>query len=415
MKQTVPRYFLTILLFIVLTSVAQGVSRFILRHGITERIYGTGLFIKWEKLDAPFKFEEITDAIPNAVWAKASDGEIYAWASSDFCREEQFCDRWVRPEKVSWLTTNKDWLFEPLLSSPNTCDGLSTKFKLAREPGGEIVNCYFTTADEANAAQDSSYYVLRNDGTIWSWSYKSTALLPSYFAGILIVYILSTALFVLIMISPKDAIQRRLNIQTMKNLFLLSLVFVSFPILGTFAGGAIGESRDQRKWDDQINKPWEPIESDHKFVEIVDANSYSIWAKADNDNLYVWDFSCNTEIKCDEWVKTEAVPDNAHDTGGGGELPMTKDSTCSELMASFSKEGPEKTVECAAGMVQTVVGYGRYYALTEDGTIWHWSTPVGNDSIGTGTVYGFSGMIIGLAIGFILVIVLIVRMIPQKE
>jgi len=365
--QTIKRYFLAALLFVTLTIVGQRVLSSLIRYRI-KSLYDMGAFISWKKLETSLTFEEITDAIPTVIWARASDGEIYVWDSSYFCSEEQLCNHWAKNDSVPQLSEYTDWFFEPLLSHSSTCNGLSNEFTLFKNPSGKIVNCYFTMADETNMLKDSSYYVLLSDGTIWSWTHKSTALITINYLSDFIGFAASTIFFILIVRTPKNAEQKRLNIQAVKNLLLLLFLSACGIVLGYKIGGYIVNLQTSGSF-----VSWKLLDGPYKFEEIVDANSSVVWAKTADGKLYSWD--CQSQDKC-KWVGTENVPADAHETYQGmGEQPLNKDDICPPHYESFSlSEKPHgKIVECALGWYMGGdAGFGGYFALLEDGTIWSW-------------------------------------------
>ena len=195
--------------------------------------------------------------------------------------------------------------------------------------------------------------------------------------------------------------------------FIFIIVIIS-PLLGSYLGGVYVDREYKQKIMDEQNEPWKQIPSSYFFTKIVDANTYSIWAEtADHKLYYFFDRKCIDEMKCKEWIKTESVPENAHDSGGGGELPMRKGTTCPGLLEHYQKIPPERVIECAIGPYQTVVSFGTYYALLEDGTIWYWETPVPTDS--PATIYGaFWGFTIGFKVSIAILIMAFIYVIIQN-
>jgi hypothetical protein len=187
--------------------------------------------------------------------------------------------------------------------------------------------------------------------------------------------------------------------------FLFPVLFVVLSCLGAMIGRSVWMLMSNLKGSGEFVN-WELLEGNHKFVVIEEANSHSIWAKTSNGNLYFWEFNCNESLKCREWSETQQIPNDIHETGNaGGELPMEKGKTCPNIFSSFPKEMPQKVVECAAGPYQTVVRFGRFYALLEDGTIWHWKTPVPNDGPNPAPlIYSLCGVIAGSVIALVMLI-----------
>lgn len=390
------RHVLTILLFVVLTIVGNILSKQIAIGMMS--IYDAGELTHWKKLDATFIFEEIIDATPDQILAKSSDGETYSWNSSiAVCLiEETDCNRWVKDD--NGLVYSSDH-YVPLNSNLDTCIGLSDKFRSFKDPSGEIHICYFTTVDERTGNDDSSYYALLKDGSIWSWSNTDETLSMYYYLIVLVGFLLSTATFVLIMISPKNAGQRRTNIQAMKTLLLLFLLILLFSCLGFYVGMDIGNLKDKEvKYE-----PWKQLEGPYKFDEIVDAASDTIWAKSINGKLYSWKSYCDQDEKCEKWVETQEVPAGIHE--GNVEQQFDKNIFCPPSHNTFPKEPPFTVNECAV-VSYMIFGWNvKYYALLDDGTIWFWDPPVGNDGVNWKGIYSLGGIFAGSIIALFAIVI----------
>lgn len=396
------RHVLTMLLFVVLTIVGNILSKQIAMGMMS--IYDEGELTHWEKLDATFIFEEILDATPNEILAKSSDGETYSWTSSiAVCQTAEIeCNRWVKDD--NGLMYPSDY-YAPLNSNLDTCIGLSDKFKSFKDPSGEIYICYFTTAEEWTRNNDGSYYALLKDGSIWSWSNTGETSSVNYYLIVLVGFLLSTVTFILIMISSKNAGLRRTNIQVMKNLLLLFFLSVGGIFGGYIIGGYIVDLHTSGKFTS-----WELLDGPYKFEEIVDANSSTVWAKTADGKLYLW--NCQSQDEC-KWVEVENVPDNTHENDQGvGEQPLNKGDTCpSDISFSPSKEPPGKIVECALGWYWSIdAGFGGYFALLEDGTIWSWrhTYDVFNATMFFIPLSACGGLIISIVI-FIVIMIIVAR------
>ena len=349
-------FFPALLLFVILTFLGQSFIRFHLLFGM--KIFydeNLGLFIKWNKLNSSITFVEIIDAIPDKVLAKTSNEEIYLWDSSANCLEEALCNQWVKQETTPLLSENRDSLYEPLLIKQGTCSGIYEKFKSFKDPSGEIINCYFTTGDESYPI-GSSYYALLTDGTIWVWSNigedEFGVLTVIYSLSIFFSLTISTAIFVLIMIFPKNIEQKRENIQTMKNVFLCCFLCIG----GVVAGYKIGHELAKLRANG-IFTSWELLESPYKFEEIINANYSTVWARAENGKIYSW---------TDQWLEVNEIPSD------NDEQQFTKSNSCSfNEGISFVKEPSSEVIECAFWQEWRIdVALQASYILLEDGTIW---------------------------------------------
>lgn len=179
---------------------------------------------------------------------------------------------------------------------------------------------------------------------------------------------------------------------------LLFLPFLLFGVgsgIGTLSGVSMEEAGINRQ---AHNLPWKELESSYKFVEIVNAIPEQVLARTKEGSLYHWKFTCDpSKDGCGQWIEVQTVPEDFV----RGVDPMRKGETCPDLSPDF-KEAPPSTVECALGSYWTVVWIAAYYALLEDGTIWYWHYPAGNDYPIVGSFVGVLGSIVGLIVGIIL-------------
>lgn len=195
----------------------------------------------------------------------------------------------------------------------------------------------------------------------------------------------------------------------------LSLLIVSSPLLGHFIGEVVGKSIDERKWSDQVNAPWQQIDSPYRFVEILDVAPNSLWAKTAENKHYYLEFQCQYGgSECVKWIETkEALPDTHNYGTESAELPLQSGKTCPTTREPFPPDPPQTVAEC---VLDTSNPYSnRYYALVDDGTIWYWDTPIGNDFIGSDDVLALVGLVIGVAVSALLVIVFIFMMIRETN
>jgi hypothetical protein len=152
--------------------------------------------------------------------------------------------------------------------------------------------------------------------------------------------------------------------------FLPRILLFVLPCLGFFIGRIIFSSIIER----ESFISWNQLDSSLNFEKIEDVNTNTIWARAANNKLYFREIYCY-EAKCDQWIETENVPDNAHDH----QVPINKGATCPIYLEYQPKKSPpKKVVECTLG-VRYGQASGNYYALLDDGTIWYQAYPVGSD------------------------------------
>lgn len=174
------------------------------------------------------------------------------------------------------------------------------------------------------------------------------------------------------------------------------LLIIFFPCLGLYIGMEIGSFRDENK---QKYEPWKQIESPYKFKEIVDATSDTVWVKTIDGKLYSWEMYCDHDMECEKWVETQEVPADIHE--GYAAQQFEKNNFCPLSRSSLPKEPPSTVKECGVGSYMSIVWIAQYYALLDDGTIWYWKYPVGNDSVGWTEIYSLGGIFAGFAIALL--------------
>lgn len=195
---------------------------------------------------------------------------------------------------------------------------------------------------------------------------------------------------------------------------LLLLIILESPVLGFAIGLVFGSTADQRRMDAQYNEPWKQADGTHVFVEIVEASSVKVWARTADDRLYLytWSYPCYDGDACLNWVEAEEVPDDIH-AQGHGEMPIVKAETC-PAFGQFTKEPPKNVAECVLAPYRSVVAWGTYYVLLNDGTIWFWQTPIPNDSPAlTAMYYSFVGVVLGAIVSLMIVTTLVVKFISK--
>jgi len=196
-----------------------------------------------------------------------------------------------------------------------------------------------------------------------------------------VVFILSIAIFVAF---QKNEAKRKLTLQIIKNIFLLAVFSIGGGILGFVGGFFVADFKDSLEMK---AKEWQLLDSPIRFTQIIGANSDMVWAQNADGQLYVWNFDCNLQPKCNQWVQT-----NNMDTGL--QYPLAKkDNTC--LLSGESglhplKDPPGKIVEC--GQLNF-----NFYVLLEDGTIWYWHGHYPGDGLPIEVyISAFVGIILGI-------------------
>jgi len=184
--------------------------------------------------------------------------------------------------------------------------------------------------------------------------------------------------------------------QTFKGIFLFIIFSIGGGVFGFIGGFFVAD------YNDSVEKKameWQLLDSPVKFTQLVDANFSTVWAQAEDEKLYFWNFDCSLQQKCNQWVETKNI-DNQ-------ETPMEKNSTClfsNEPGLKLSKEPPGKIVECGR------FNFLNFYVLLEDGTIWHWETLIPGDGLPNEVViFAFIGFLLGIYLGAIFCIIIISR------
>lgn len=134
--------------------------------------------------------------------------------------------------------------------------------------------------------------------------------------------------------------------------------------LGFIAGIYIADLKDALVAEKTLI--WQFLESPVEFTQISGASPNAIWAQTTDGQIYFWNFNCDIQETCKQWVATE----NAEDVF---EYTLERNNSCSFTntpLAKPSKEPPGKVIEC------TRVDFTQFYALLEDGTIWYWEIPI---------------------------------------
>ncbi len=179
----------------------------------------------------------------------------------------------------------------------------------------------------------------------------------------------------------------------------LFLLFV-LPFLGLLVGARILKLTTER-----ASPRWEQLTSPLKFTKIEDANPFAVWTRDADNKLYFWKLECGRDpnAKCDQWIATESVPDNAHE-----DMPlMRKGSTCPDFGDIQPKGLRKEVIECVLGASYNLNQSGSYFALLEDGTIWYRSLPSSGGEVNLNfLIYLCGGFLLGLAVAGILVVII---------
>jgi len=158
------------------------------------------------------------------------------------------------------------------------------------------------------------------------------------------------------------------SLNIISNIFLVFGFAVFGAIIGILVG--VGITRVQESGTFIF---WKLLDSQSKFTQI-DAGAYSkIIAKSTEDKLYTWD--CNIKNDC-QWIETQNLQKIDYNDW------VQKGTSCQFPVNPPLKDPPGKVVECV--FTRWVAGEGAgvdYYALLEDGKVWHWKK--------SGDMYGY--------------------------
>jgi len=188
--------------------------------------------------------------------------------------------------------------------------------------------------------------------------------------------------------------------QKIKNFLVVALLLLILPGLGF----AIGRSFTYLKREG-YGKSWKKLDSQTKFVEIVEANTKNVWAQTSDGKLYYFTFRCFGESGCNQWIETQAIPPTG--IHHGAESPIERGNPCPYASGfKYLENPPGNIVDCVRAFslgMDIVPGWIVYYALVDDGTIWVWSY---SDSMLDSPFYSFSGLCFGIFLGIAVIIIL---------
>jgi len=159
-------------------------------------------------------------------------------------------------------------------------------------------------------------------------------------------------------------IKREQHMQFLKTSFFTFFLCAVLAVVGAGMGFFAGIGIDNLRLS-SILVSWKLLDSPVKFAQIVDANTNTAWAKSTEDKLYTWE--CQTQKEC-KWIETREIPLDVHDGIG----LTTNGDTCQLEGSVNQKKQPENVVGCV--FTQFSVGESSqtdFYALLDDGTIWH--------------------------------------------
>lgn len=176
------------------------------------------------------------------------------------------------------------------------------------------------------------------------------------------------------------------------NIFLVIGSSVIGAIIGIIVG--IGLISIQ---ESSISNSWSLLESPSKFIQIDTNADPQIIAKSVENKLYA--LECRTKSTC-QWIETQETKSFIYYNDGW----LRKGPSCQfSRTVSTAKDPPGKVVECVAILWAAGEGYSTdYYALLDDGRVWHWRDS--GDAFGSLSLIFISmsiccilGIIIGIA------------------
>lgn len=342
--------------------------------GITWANLQGGRFSRWQELESILKFEKISEATLQIVWAKTIDGELYSWDTN--CSNEPNCNRWI-PAKDTPDTNYK--YGGQSTKRFNTCP--TSSLEDLTDPPGDVVECVlFSSSDSDITAGRSVYYALLDDGKIWTLKFGYSPMDALGYRALWtgLGFMIGAAAFVVFMRYREghkvktDTENKEQHVQKLKSFlvsFLLLIVFSMVGIaIGYFAGATYADFKGEGKFSH-----WEELGGTLKFEQIVDATSQIIWAKTADGTLYSLATNCARGTNCYEWIEAKEVPADIHGYGGQS---MERGSSCPPSQLKYFSNPPGNLVECVRAItygMDIMPGTTVYYALLEDGKIWAWT------------------------------------------
>jgi hypothetical protein len=113
---------------------------------------------------------------------------------------------------------------------------------------------------------------------------------------------------------------------------------------------------------------WELLEGHGGFIEIVDANSQTVWARDALGAQYYLNINCHSETPCNIWLESESIPENIH---GGPERDIERTRVCEGY--PLMGRPPGEVVGCVrAHWAGAEHGTVTFFALLANGEIWKW-------------------------------------------
>jgi hypothetical protein len=136
-------------------------------------LQGSNTFVSWQRLDSPYKFQQIDASSFSKVIAKSFEGKTFRLN----------CDA----EDCEWVETQEtpDIIYDEVTSKKGPSCQLS-EWSTPKDPPGKVVECVFTSW-AAGEGTGVDYYVLLDDGKVWHWRQRSDAFGSLYFIFISIV------------------------------------------------------------------------------------------------------------------------------------------------------------------------------------------------------------------------------------
>lgn len=345
-----------------------------------------GTFSYWKPLDAaPSVPEKILYANSNSVWIETAQGDIYIHQLNCSILSAD-CKAW----KVEKDGSRFKYYEQPSESNEGCTVNVSVR---PNAPPNNSIQC--TYASRVNTLNDGfTYYALTGDHEVFYWRTPNSAQRLIIFIFSILFGLFAGLLF------GKDFTTRRKGQykQALGNLASLFASMFLFAIAGSFVGLVAGIGILYFQGTGAFTS-WQLLDSPVKFTQIVNANTNTVWAQSVDEKLYSRILECPLE-KCDTWVETKAVPDDAHSAPNEG---IKKGGTC-DLGESYTpKKQPGHITECylvQMGMYET--SWTVYYALLDDGTIWYWKyTSDAFEIISIPLISILTGIILGVIAGIV--------------
>jgi hypothetical protein len=149
----------------------------------------SAIFVSWERLDSPYKFQQIDASSFSKVIAKSFEGKTFRLNCS--------------AEDCEWLEIQEppNIIYDEVMSKKGPSCQLSD-WSTPKDPPGKVVECVFTSWAAGEGA-GVDYYVLLDDGKVWHWRQRSDAfgslyfIFISIFAGAVLGSVVGMSIFII--------------------------------------------------------------------------------------------------------------------------------------------------------------------------------------------------------------------------